>query len=146
MTVTRSLYPSFAISVLLLHHHKRTRSHLLPLFHTSLAIFFTEQDLRLIGAPHQLQKCYANVPVVCEKWRGGEAYLSKTLIHHCTSFLLKGKLFPFETSLAKWIWISLEKNTSRAKRWSGKQSWINLSYGNGKKNNPWNKVCFHVSV
>lgn len=51
------------------------------LFHTSLAIFFTEQDLQLFRAPHQLEKCYANVPVVCEKWRGGEAFLSRTLIH-----------------------------------------------------------------
>ena len=53
---------------------------------------------------------------------------------------VKGKLFPRwgrnETALAKWMWASVEENTSRATRWSEKQSWINPSCGKAGNTSP----------
>lgn len=77
------------------------------LFHTSLAVFFTEQDLRLNRAGQRnVMQMFPRSVKSGEEGRHIWAEPSSTL---CKSSLLKGKLFPRrgcnETSLPKRRWI-----------------------------------------
>lgn len=83
---------------------------------------FTWHILHWAGPPtHQSSTPAAVMLCKCFLWsmKSGEeekTYLCRTPIRCYSSFLLKGKLFFHETSLAKWMWIYLEKNTKRVKK------------------------------
>lgn len=84
------------------------------LFHTSLAIFFSKQDLRLIRATRRPWE------MLCKFFRGVWKVKRRGIIS-CTRFLLKGKQFPQwernEASLKK------QERTCREKQ----GSWIHPS-------------------
>lgn len=125
MTVTRPPSSMFVVSCLLLHHWERTWSHL-PLYFTLHLPYSSPSRTSDSSEP---RTGYRNVmqmfPWSVKSEEEGKHIWAEPSSTPCTSSLLKGKLFPRrgcnETSLAKWIWISTEKNTSRATRWSEKQ-------------------------
>lgn len=146
MTVTRPPSSTFVVSRRLLHDWERTRSQLLLYFTLHLP-YSSPSGTSDSSEPHT---GYRNVmqmfPWSVKSEEEGKHIWAEPSSTPCTSSLLKGKLFPRwgcnETSLAKCIWISTEKNTSRATGWSEKQrTWITPAMGIQKKMNPkWNKV------
>lgn len=81
------------------HHRQRCKVSSPALFHTPLDIFFTEQDLQVIRAPHQLQRCYANVSYGLGKVERRGKHTSRAPIRCYSSFPFKGQTVVFSSSM-----------------------------------------------